>query len=130
MASSQGPTYKLEPGPIRSLALRSTQIYGTRCGSHGKLAGSYLQAGARSYSEPGPATNHNSLRGSSHRRAERAFSSSEHEKSLQSLSNYQNLLSQLVAIIVASLMDLLTDKSMSTHAVAVEMGKNSEFITY
>ena len=32
----------------------------------------------------------------------------------RSLSNYQNLLSQLVAIIVASLMDLLTDKSMST----------------
>lgn len=34
----------------------------------------------------------------------------------RSLSNYQNLLSQLVAIIVASLMDLLTDKSMSIRA--------------
>lgn len=35
---------------------------------------------------------------------------------LRSLSNYENLLSQLVAIIVASLMDLLTDDSMSIRA--------------
>ena len=34
----------------------------------------------------------------------------------RSLSNYENLLSQLVAIIVASLMDLLTDDSMSIRA--------------